>query len=239
MRHIGRLIISLLACVGLLSAPQCPAQLTTAERDQLLADHNQVRSTVNPTAANMTRLVWDPALATVAQNWANQCRWAHNPNAAADYAALSSNGGGAGENIFVTTAPRAIALAGANSGVTLWGNERVNYNYATNSCAAGQDCGHYTQMVWARTVRVGCAIRQCASMVGLPATFANAQFLVCNYNPAGNFIGQRPYIQGTPGSQCPAGYSAVVNGLCSPPSAPGGPPISSILSVIQQLLLDN
>lgn len=239
-RHPGvfRLALRCLTIFPLV-ATECAAQLTPAEIAGVLADHNQVRSTVTPAAANMTRLEWDSALAVVAQNWANRCSWAHNPGATTAYAALSSNTGGVGENIFVTTASRASALAGANSAITNWAAERASYNFATNACAPGQQCGHYTQLVWARTLRVGCAITQCASMAGLPPAFSNAQFLVCNYNPAGNFVGQRPYIQGAPGTQCPAGYPNLVNGLCSPMPAGESPGLSSLLMVIWELLLSD
>lgn len=223
----------------LLAATECIAQLTPVEIATLLADHNQVRSTVTPTAANMTRLVWDPALAVVAQNWANRCNWAHNPGANAAYAALSPNAGGVGENIFVTTGSRVSALTGANSGVANWTAERTSYNYAANTCAPGQACGHYTQLVWARTLRVGCAITQCAAVTGLPAQFNNSQLLVCNYNPAGNFVGQLPYVQGAPGTQCPPGLPKLENGLCSPAPAIGPALSSSLMMILELLLTDN
>lgn len=239
MRRDSRLHLFLKRCalLPLFIATEGAAQLTSAEIAGLLADHNQARSTVTPTAANMTRLEWDQALAVVAQNWANQCNWAHNPGAGAAYATLSPNPGGVGENIFATTASRASALAGTSSGVTLWAAERASYNYAANTCASGQICGHYTQLVWARTLRVGCAITRCATMAGLPPQFTNAQYLVCNYNPAGNFVGQRPYVQGAPGTQCPPGYPNVVNGLCSPAAPNHGPALPSWLPMILELLL--
>jgi hypothetical protein len=42
------------------------------------------------------------------------------------------------------------------------------------------DVGHYTQIIWRQTTRVGCAVHQ-----------AQADFLVCRYSPAGNVMGQR------------------------------------------------
>lgn len=197
----------------------CLADLSSAEIDAMLAAHNQVRSAVLPTAANMTRLVWDPNLATVAQNFANQCNFAHNANRNLDYSALSGNPGQVGENIFVTTRPRAAALSGANSAVTSWASEAPDYNLASNTCGAGKVCGHYTQLVWANTLRVGCGITQCPSIGGLSSAFNNGQLVVCDYNPAGNFIGQSPYIAGTTGSQCPGNLPNVVDGLCSPTAA--------------------
>ena len=46
-----------------------------------------------------------------------------------------------------------------------------------------EDVGHYTQMVWPTTTRVGCAM----------ATNAGNDFLVCRYSPAGNVTG-RPVL---------------------------------------------
>lgn len=206
--------------LGWASASQ--ATLSTPERDALLAQHNQTRSSAVPSAANMTRLVWDANLATVAQLWAAQCNFAHNPNRGSAYAALSPNSGQVGENIYVTTGSRASALTGANGASALWAAEVSDYNFAANNCASGKVCGHYTQMVWANTRRVGCAVQLCATVTGLP-NFTNAQLLVCDYNPAGNFIGQSPYIAGSGGSQCPPDLPNVVDGLCSPNTAVAAP----------------
>ena len=208
---LGRTLFCVLACTSVAS----PAALTTAERDALLAQHNQIRSAVLPGAANMARQEWDANLATVAQSWAAQCNFSHNPNRSSAYAALSNNSGQVGENIYVTTASRASALAGANSATGLWAAEVSDYTYASNSCAPGKVCGHYTQLVWANTRRVGCAVQLCPTVTGLPS-FTNAQLVVCDYNPAGNFIGQTPYVTGTSGSQCPADLPNVIDGLCSP-----------------------
>ena len=228
-----------LLCATATFTPAAFAALTQAEIDQILADHNAVRSAVSPTAANMTRLVWDPALATVAQGWVNQCIWGHNASAGTEYAQLSPNPGGVGENVFVTTSSRASALAGSGSAVALWAGEVTNYTYASNTCASGQVCGHYTQLVWANTLRVGCAINQCASLSGLTG-FSNAQFLACDYNPAGNFVGQWPYVQGPTGSQCPASLPNNVNGLCSPAAptpAADVPELPTVLAAALALLL--
>jgi hypothetical protein len=43
------------------------------------------------------------------------------------------------------------------------------------------DVGHYTQMIWRSTAKVGCAIRSGGSW----------DVLVCRYAPPGNVVGQR------------------------------------------------
>ncbi|KAI4367155.1 hypothetical protein MLD38_022923 [Melastoma candidum] len=69
--------------------------------------------------------------------------------------------------------------------VTLWVNEKPFYDYTSNKCTQGKQCGHYTQVVWRNSVQLGCAKVQCATRGG--------SFITCNYNPPGNIVGQRPY----------------------------------------------
>ena len=44
-------------------------------------------------------------------------------------------------------------------------------------------CGHYTQIVWETTQKVGCAKIQCDGF----------DLWVCNYDPPGNWVGEKPY----------------------------------------------
>lgn len=75
-------------------------------------------------------------------------------------------------------------LSGINA-VKLWVDEKQYYNYNSNSCASGKVCGHYTQVVWKNSMRLGCAKVKCKNKGGA--------FIVCNYDPRGNIVGQRPY----------------------------------------------
>ncbi|CAB4290778.1 unnamed protein product [Prunus armeniaca] len=68
--------------------------------------------------------------------------------------------------------------------VDMWLVEKADYNYDSNSCADGKVCGHYTQVVWRNTARVGCAKVRCNS---------GGTFIGCNYDPPGNYVGQKPY----------------------------------------------
>ena len=63
-------------------------------------------------------------------------------------------------------------------------SERSNYSYDSNSCAPGEDCGHYTHIVWRDTREVGCGVATGADGSGV---------WVCNYNPAGNVDSESPY----------------------------------------------
>ncbi|KAF3790659.1 C-type lectin domain family 18 member A [Nymphaea thermarum] len=95
-------------------------------------------------------------------------------------AALDNAGGPYGENLFGGWGKDYSAADAVN----WWMAEASNYDYATNTCASGKVCGHYTQVVWRNSVRLGCAKVTCNS---------GSIFITCNYDPRGNFNGERPY----------------------------------------------
>jgi pathogenesis-related protein 1 len=130
----------------------------------MLAAHNAVRATqfIRP-------LTWSDALAARAQDWANTLlargEFVHYPKS--PY----------GENLFEIDG----ATASPEQVVEAWSAESRDYDYATNRCR--KVCGHYTQVVWSSTTKVGCGV----------ARSARREVWVCNYDPPGNYIGKRPY----------------------------------------------
>ena len=60
------------------------------------------------------------------------------------------------------------------------------------------ELGHYTQLVWAETNRVGCGFTSYST------DNRRINYYVCNYGPAGNFAGKEVYKMGPACSQCPA-----------------------------------
>ena len=69
-----------------------------------------------------------------------------------------------------------------------WGSETQYYDYGSNTCQAGQQCGHYTQVIWRSTQQVGCGSAVCNRGDGW-----EAEIWVCQCLPPGNYQGQRPY----------------------------------------------
>ncbi|KAJ0963344.1 hypothetical protein J5N97_028466 [Dioscorea zingiberensis] len=122
-------------------------------------------------AVGLSPVTWDTTVVAYAQNYANQrigdCQLVHS-------------GGPYGENIFWGSGAEFTAADAVNS----WVSEKQYYDYASNTCAAGKVCGHYTQVVWKSSTSIGCAGVKCNN---------GAIFIICNYKPAGNIIGQRPY----------------------------------------------
>src|SRR5919202_1513766 len=88
-----------------------------------------------------------------------------------------------GENIAANAPPGSLDLAGV---VNAWASEAQYYDYSRNTCASGQQCGHYTQIVWRDTLRVGCAHRTCQSNSPFGPGAPAWDFWVCDYEPPGN-----------------------------------------------------
>jgi uncharacterized protein YkwD len=132
-----------------------------------LAAHNRARA-----ALGEPPLRWSARLAATAQAWAEHQR-------GENCAMRHSQADGLGENLS-WAAGQHLSPATA---VKLWTDEAASYDHATNRCAPGAMCGHYTQIVWRNTREVGCGYASCG----------NAELWVCNYAPAGNIVGFRPY----------------------------------------------
>ncbi|WP_257387632.1 CAP domain-containing protein [Tahibacter caeni] len=163
-----------------LDAFESGTSVAPANWKPLLTLHNCVRRSVTPAAVpSLGLLRWDAAIATFAQNYANNCQYAHNPSA--PY----------GENLYAGAVSSGFPTNVEAAAATGWANEAASYNYAANSCSGV--CGHYTQMVWRTTAAVGCGLRQCTTNSPFQPPFTNWTLVVCNYSPAGNVIGQRPY----------------------------------------------
>ena len=139
--------------------------------------HNAVRAEVG-----VPPLTWDPQLAAIAQAWVEQCVDDQAPTGLIDHNPGRSNGYPTyvGENIYGSG-----GQASGVAAVELWAAEKAYYDRPTNSCQAGRVCGHYTQVVWRTTTKVGCALHRCPGL-----TYGST--VVCNYAPGGN-SGGPPY----------------------------------------------
>ena len=79
--------------------------------------------------------MWSDELAQVAQTYAEQCVFQHNPDRISQQNTFSS----VGENLFAGSGP-----ADYEAAVQSWYDEVADYDYALNTC--GAVCGHYTQV---------------------------------------------------------------------------------------------
>ncbi|XP_069572696.1 GLIPR1-like protein 1 [Brachyistius frenatus] len=182
--------------LGALVVPGARSFLSEEQEELLVELHNHYRGQVSPSASAMLPLKWDPSLKVIAEGYAAKCVWNHNPE-------LEDTG----ENLFVGTGPLDLRVA-----LEKWFLEHLDYDFQNNSCDEEKMCGHYTQMVWADTHRVGCAFHLCNNMEGLE--WERVSYLVCNYYPAGNYDNERPYVEGDRCSRCPENFQKCENNLC-------------------------
>ncbi|KAJ5648710.1 hypothetical protein N7490_005082 [Penicillium lividum] len=129
-------------------------------------------------------IVWNETLVKYARDWAETCLWKHS-------------GGPYGENL-------AFGYENASSAVQAWGDEGKLYNFKKPT-GFTEATGHFTQLVWRATEEVGCAAVNCGYTEDLPkvrrdgevlvsresdgSTRAQGWYVVCEYTPAGNVVG--------------------------------------------------
>ncbi len=132
----------------------------------LSAYHNQARAQLG-----VPPLTWSTSLENIARNWADSLL----ANGKFEHSSHSRYG----ENLFEIRG----ASASPSEVVETWVNESRDFNSKTNTCRARAVCGHYTQVVWRNTREVGCAV----------ARGKGREVWVCEYDPPGNYVGERPY----------------------------------------------
>ncbi|XP_054841170.1 cysteine-rich secretory protein LCCL domain-containing 1 [Eublepharis macularius] len=175
--------------------------ITDSDMQSILDLHNKLRGQVYPQASNMEYMTWDVELERSAQSWAETCLWEHGP------AGLLPS---IGQNL------------GAHWGryrpltfhVQSWYDEVRDFSYPyPQECnpycpyrCSGPVCTHYTQVVWATSSRIGCAVNLCHNMNVWGQIWPKAIYLVCNYSPKGNWWGHAPYKHGRPCSACPPSF---------------------------------
>ncbi|KAF5006931.1 hypothetical protein FDECE_6720 [Fusarium decemcellulare] len=150
--------------------------------DVMLAYHNIHRANHSASA-----LEWDDTLAGYAENTANGCVFEHD---------MDQGSGGYGQNLAswgATSNIDNLKNKAAAGGITnQWYNsEMANWSfYGQENPPEGMDIqlyGHFTQVVWKDSTKVGCATVKCPA--GTVLSFPS-WYTVCNYNPQGNFGGQ-------------------------------------------------
>lgn len=142
------------------AAPSGEGRRPTTQQ-QLLDAHNRYRA-----RHCAPPLTWAPELAAFAQRWADTLR--------DKGCAFEHSRGKYGENLAAGTA----GALDASSVVAMWYDELKGYSFQQPGFS--MQTGHFTQVVWRGTGRLGCAMTTCKGM----------ELWVCEYDPPGNWEGK-------------------------------------------------
>ncbi|PSN37301.1 hypothetical protein C0J52_20814 [Blattella germanica] len=196
-------------------------------KQKILDLHNKYRSYVaqgkerrgapgpQPPAANMNRLKWDDELSRVAQRWADQCDFKHDTCRNVD------RFGWVGQNLYKEALWKSNGVDPDNVqhwdvAIKAFYEEVVDLNNKNidkfNSYSSRNQTGHYTQLVWGKTLLVGCGFISYWEWRDGKDWYN--KYYACNYAPGGNVIAQKVYEKGKACSKCPPD-TICRDGLCT------------------------
>jgi hypothetical protein len=143
--------------------------VTAQEMEDVLALHNKARKEVG-----VEPLKWSPELAKHAQEYADEmARTGKDKHRADDKY---------GENLAIGKGYTFLEL------VQGWYDEKAMYKPGTPYPGIGHGVGHYTQMVWRESTEIGVG-----KAVYTTGEYKGQLIIVANYNPPGNWKGEKPY----------------------------------------------
>jgi uncharacterized protein YkwD len=181
------------------ASPAPAGPVGTDFKSVALHHHNVHRA--NHSSPEMT---WDDQLADLAAQYAKECNMAHKMNmGGVNYGQNLANMGHSKPIESVLSATDFMAKSASD----MWYNgEFSQYNNQWGKEGGfSEGSGHLTQLVWAGSTKVGCAVQKCPNMY--PGM--NGYITVCNYLPRGNVAGgyaknvgtckQQPTVSGPTG----------------------------------------
>ncbi|XP_063735968.1 cysteine-rich venom protein pseudecin [Eleginops maclovinus] len=142
----------------------------------------------------MLQMSYDDQVAASAQAWVDQCDLAHGAPST-----RMINGYELGENLYYASKPYPWTDV-----IKAWHSEVSRYLYPHGS-TNGKTVGHYTQVVWSSSYKIGCGVKLCRNSI---------YFYACHYYRAGNFRTWSPYKEGPTCDSCP---NDCVDKLCTNP----------------------
>ncbi|ETN84166.1 SCP-like protein [Necator americanus] len=189
--------------------------MTDEARNYVLDVHNSKRSLLArgeitngknshyklPTSSFMPRMIYDCTTEAEAIKYARTCSFTKSPE---------KERKGYGENVFTFPTPNTDPVPAFEAATECWWTQifaaRINddMKFVRKFNEKAIDQRGFTQMAWARSVKLGCALQTCSQ----------SSFVVCRYSPAGNIVNEQIYV---PGRVCEGCLAACIDyeGLCN------------------------
>lgn len=197
-------VIFLVAFLILALEPNFCLGMSKRQRNKILTLHNKLREDAKsgnirgykgrkqPKAKKMPPLRWSWTITRAAQKWSKKCTIEHTKS---DPEFLNNALGNKldwtkliGENLGIS--------AGHSDSITQivkdgWAAEVTKKKISYKKYSFDQETGHYTQMIWGGTYKIGCGLSVCPYESG--GKSLEVDYLVCFYSPRGNINGKPIY----------------------------------------------
>ncbi|XP_018377396.1 PREDICTED: venom allergen 3-like isoform X2 [Trachymyrmex cornetzi] len=167
--------------------------LTDKEKKEIVDKHNELRQKVasgaekrgnpgpQPKAVSMSNVTWDKELEEICQRWVNQCISGHDKCRGVDRFTVGQN--------MARVYSKGNITANMTQMILSWYNEVNDFNNTkVEKYEFDSKIGHYSQLIWNDTSKIGCGIIEYKDSAGW-----NNIKLGCNYGSHGNVIGQKIY----------------------------------------------
>ncbi|XGW21877.1 hypothetical protein V3C99_004661 [Haemonchus contortus] len=214
--------ISVLLTPSCLEAAFCPTSdngMTDEIRQIFVDKHNEYRSIIAkgqaknklggfaPKAARMLKVSYDCEVEANTAAYAKECKFEHDPPEQRNYW---------GQNLWMLGGTNYSKTDSAKLSVQAWYWELKMFGVPDENILTmevfDRGVGHYTQVAWQSSDKIGCAVEWCPTMT----------LVACEYNPAGNRINHYIYDIGDPCTadedcQCTGCTCSKDEALCIPP----------------------
>jgi len=172
MRLLLVLCIAII-CQSQTISTETGSKISVKDAKSALEFHNNAMKEVGANA-----LQWSNELAAFAQKWADNlaaegCKMQHRPKTgkwSQQY----------GENIFWASS----TIFTVKDACISWYNEKKDFTGPIFTGHEEKVVGHYTQMVWRKTTKMGIGVAKCSN---------GGVIIVANYDPPGNYLGEKAY----------------------------------------------
>uniref|UniRef100_A0A7I5ECE5 SCP-like protein n=3 Tax=Haemonchus contortus TaxID=6289 RepID=A0A7I5ECE5_HAECO len=207
---------------SLVASAFCPTSdngMTDEIRQIFVDKHNEYRSIIAkgqaknklggfaPKAARMLKVGYDCEVEANTAAYAKECKFEHDPPEQRNYW---------GQNLWMLGGTNYSKTESAKLSVQAWYWELKMFGVPDENILTmevfDRGVGHYTQVAWQSSDKIGCAVEWCPTMT----------LVACEYNPAGNRINHYIYDIGDPCTtdedcQCTGCTCSRDEALCIPP----------------------
>lgn len=141
--------------------------------DDYVNAHNAARVAVALDGFTIPNIIWNATTAASAEDYGNQ-----HKECKVDVSVGIHDVFAYGKNIAVSTKN----ISGVEA-VIMWVDEKPSYNHFANTCDKGE-CRHYIQVVWSKSLELGCDKMRCDN---------GGTLVACIYQPLANGGSESPY----------------------------------------------